>query len=235
MAAQHCLELGGRYLEALVLDQLLQPIDDREVAVLICVTDVARVEPALLIEHGSRGFRVVQVSPHDLRPADPELPVLAPRQLTTAGRIDDLAFGVRNQQPHRSGLCFPGLGRVGMGDRARLREPIALNHPTADPPGARSLQLGVERRCTGHHRRHARNVVLVHQRLPREREHDRRHDERASDPLLLDQPEERLELEAGHGNERRPCTQPEVQNDLQPVDVKERQHEDDPICFLDRM
>ncbi len=53
MAAQHCLELGGRYLEALVLDQLLQPIDDREVAVLICVTDVARVEPALLIEHGN--------------------------------------------------------------------------------------------------------------------------------------------------------------------------------------
>ena len=48
------LELGGRHLHALVLNQLLQPIDDEEVAVSVGVADVAGVQPAVVTAGGRR-------------------------------------------------------------------------------------------------------------------------------------------------------------------------------------
>ena len=47
---EHRLELGRRDLEALVLDQLLDPVDDRHVTVLVDVADVAGVQPAVLVD-----------------------------------------------------------------------------------------------------------------------------------------------------------------------------------------
>ena len=43
MGEQQRLQLGGRDLEALVLDELLQAVDDEEVAVVVDVADVAGV------------------------------------------------------------------------------------------------------------------------------------------------------------------------------------------------
>src|SRR5256886_13458392 len=64
MAPQQRLELGRRDLEPLVLDQLLQPIDDREVPVPVDAPDISRVQPPGGVERGRRGLRVVQVSRH---------------------------------------------------------------------------------------------------------------------------------------------------------------------------
>src|SRR5207302_516236 len=75
-AARQRLELSRRDLEPLVLDQLLQPIDDREVPVPVDAPDISRVQPPGGVERGRRGLRVVQVSRHYLRAADQELPVL---------------------------------------------------------------------------------------------------------------------------------------------------------------
>src|SRR5438034_8538299 len=72
MAPQQRLELGRRDLEPLVLDQLLQPIDDREVPVPVDAPDISRVQPPGGVERGRRGLRVVQVSRHYLRAADQE-------------------------------------------------------------------------------------------------------------------------------------------------------------------
>jgi hypothetical protein len=46
MAAEDPLELGGGDLEALDLDQLLQPVAQDEVAVVAEVAEVAGLEPA---------------------------------------------------------------------------------------------------------------------------------------------------------------------------------------------
>src|SRR5688572_7385696 len=45
MLEEHRLELRGRHLKAFHLDQLLEPIDDGEVAVVIHHANVASVEP----------------------------------------------------------------------------------------------------------------------------------------------------------------------------------------------
>ena len=50
MGQQHRLELGGRDLVALVLDQLLEPVDDLRAAVGVDGADVAGVEPALGVD-----------------------------------------------------------------------------------------------------------------------------------------------------------------------------------------
>src|SRR5206468_4084353 len=70
---QHGLEFGRGNLVALVLDQLLYPVDDRVAAVLVYHRDVAGVQPPLAVDRRRRGLRVVQVALHDLRPSDPQL------------------------------------------------------------------------------------------------------------------------------------------------------------------
>src|SRR5262245_39654919 len=47
MRQEYAFDHRGGHLVALVLDQLLEAIDDEEVPVLVCMSDVAGVEPAL--------------------------------------------------------------------------------------------------------------------------------------------------------------------------------------------
>ncbi len=51
---QRGLELRGRHLHALVLDELLEPVDDVEIAVGVGVADVARVQPAVGVDASAR-------------------------------------------------------------------------------------------------------------------------------------------------------------------------------------
>ena len=52
---QQRLQLGRRHLEALVLDELLEPVDDEQVAVVVDVADVAGVQPAVVVDGGGGG------------------------------------------------------------------------------------------------------------------------------------------------------------------------------------
>ena len=231
MAPQQRLELGRRDLEPLVLDQLLQPIDDREVPVPVDAPDISRVQPPGGVERGRRGLRVVQVSRHYLRAADQELPVLVRPEVGAGRRIYDPALGIRHQRSHRSWLALAGLVRIGVGHRARLGESVPLNEPASQTPGTCGLEVGLERCRAGHHRPQARQIVAVHGRMLGEREHERWHHERPGDAILLHGGEERLQLEPGHGDEGRATPQRQVQHHLHPVDVEERQDRDDAILL----
>src|SRR5207247_3164101 len=102
MAPQQRLELSRRDLEPLVLDQLLQPIDDREVPVPVDAPDISRVQPPGGVERGRRGLRVVQVSRHYLRAADQELPVFVRPEVGAGRRIYNPAVGLWRQRCARS-------------------------------------------------------------------------------------------------------------------------------------
>src|SRR5262249_3077128 len=79
MREQQAFELGRRHLHALVFDQLLDAIDDVEVAVGVGVAHVARVQPALGVDRARGRLRVVPVAAHDVRPAHANLAALTRR------------------------------------------------------------------------------------------------------------------------------------------------------------
>jgi hypothetical protein len=56
------LQLRRRHLEALVLDDLLEPVDDEDLVVVVHVADVAGVQPAVLVDGVLRRLGVVQVT-----------------------------------------------------------------------------------------------------------------------------------------------------------------------------
>jgi hypothetical protein len=47
---QQRLQLGGRDLQRVDLDELLDPVDDEDIAVLVDAPEVARVQPAVGVE-----------------------------------------------------------------------------------------------------------------------------------------------------------------------------------------
>ena len=85
MADQQALELSGRDLEALVLDQLLDTIGDVKVAVAVLVTDVAGLEVAVGCQRVVRAFRVIVVALEDIRAFNPELACVADGNFGAAG------------------------------------------------------------------------------------------------------------------------------------------------------
>ena len=88
------LELGGRHLVALVLDQLLHPVDDREDTLVGDGGDVARVQVALVVEGDRGGLGVVEVAGHHVRALDPQLAALAGPDFPAGLRVDELALDV---------------------------------------------------------------------------------------------------------------------------------------------
>jgi hypothetical protein len=56
------LELRRRHLEALVLDDLLEPVDDEDLVVIVHEADVSGVQPAFLVDGVLRRLWVVQVT-----------------------------------------------------------------------------------------------------------------------------------------------------------------------------
>src|SRR5690606_25991461 len=74
---QQRLQFGGGHLEALVLDQLLDPVDDEQPAGLVHMSDVPGVQPAVLVDHGGGGVGPAEVALHHLGAPDEDLAGLA--------------------------------------------------------------------------------------------------------------------------------------------------------------
>ena len=93
---QQRLQLGRRHLVALVLDQLLDPVDDVEDAVLVDGRDVAGVQVAVGVERRGGRLGVVEVAGHDVRALAPQLAAPAGADLIARLRVDELALHVRH-------------------------------------------------------------------------------------------------------------------------------------------
>src|SRR5439155_20308308 len=124
-------EFGRRHLEPLVLDELLRPIDDEEIAVGVDVADVAGVVPTSGVDAGPRLVRLVEISLHDLGPADQQLPFHPDRQIVAGYRIDDLRLGSRDEAADRTGLPRPRARGAQMRPRTAFGPSVALDQRTA--------------------------------------------------------------------------------------------------------
>lgn len=156
MCEQQPFELGGRHLESLVLDELIDPVGDEEVPVDVHPAEIAGVEPAVAVD-GRRGRgRVVEIPGHHLRTAHPQLALDVVTDCLAGGRVDDQRFGVRREHTDRPGLpahTVPGP-RVDAWRRVRngrqLRHPVPLHDLDAEPVAQLDLLLGRQRRGRRH-------------------------------------------------------------------------------------
>jgi hypothetical protein len=115
--------------------------------------------------------------------------------------------------------------------RAELGHPIALADRGADALLGSSGELGVERCRAGDHQLDLREVPTLHLRGGREAEDHGRRDVQPRDAVLFDDVEELLEVEAGHGDDRRPLGETQVEHDGLPVDVEEGQQADQHVLL----
>ena len=107
---QERLQLGRGDLVALVLDQLLEPVDDGEQAVLVGEADVAGVQPALGVDRLRGRLGLVEVALHDLRPAQADLAALARGEGGSGRDVDDLVLRAGQGGPADPGRSSSSMG-----------------------------------------------------------------------------------------------------------------------------
>src|SRR5690606_32632517 len=81
-------------------DQILLPVRDAQVAVLVQLADVARVEPAVLVDRLAGRLRLVVVPLHHLRPPHQDLAVRRDHDLRPGDWLADRAQPDRVRQVH---------------------------------------------------------------------------------------------------------------------------------------
>ena len=204
---QNCLELSRRDLKALVLDQLLDPVDDVEPTVLVRRGDVTSVQPAIWIDGGGGRRRVVQIAKHHLGAADQYLTRLAGLDVLAAVGIDESCLRLWGERADGAQLDWLA-DRRGMRDGAELGHPVALAHRAPESLRAGLLHFRPQRRGAREHQLQRGEVVLIDRRVLGERERDGRYHVRARHPVALRQLQVLIQVEPGHRHQGGPRPQP---------------------------
>src|SRR5712691_3821118 len=145
MRQQDRLQFRGRHLVTLVLDQLLEPIDDIEVAIVVRMADVSGMQPAIAVEDLLGRGAIVQVALHDLRSANPDLTVGARAERGSGCDVDDLALRAGNDGADRADLRPVDVVADRMRNGAGFGHAIALIDLAVQAPATRVGQRFVER------------------------------------------------------------------------------------------
>ncbi|HET8607657.1 MAG TPA: hypothetical protein VFL66_11605 [Gaiellaceae bacterium] len=177
MRVQRLLDLAREDVVAAADDQLLQPVDEVEVAVAVEAADVAGAQPAVRGERrGARG-RVLPVARDHRGPAELHLAELAEPHLAAAERHPDragpplLALHVRRRDPGELGQAV-ALVDLAAEDALELGRDLDRNRGAADVGDPHRRQLGRRARRLAErdaHRRHAEQDRRPRRRHRRER------------------------------------------------------------------
>ncbi len=230
MGEQDLLELGGRDLVALVLDQLLDPVGDPEPAVGVDGDDVAGVHPPAGVD-GRRGRRgIIEVAAHRAGGPDEQLPRFAGTQIGVRLGVHDPALDARERGADRIGPVRAVVGGQ-VGSAGELGQPVSLRDPAADPLRAGAGQAGAQRRGARRQHPQAGQIVAAGQFAVRQRQHDRRHHRGPGHAVVGDGAQERARLEPRKENHGRALDQRKVERHLQTEDVKQRQPRDHHVVF----
>ena len=108
-----------------------------------------------------------------------------------------------------------------MSNGTGLGKPITLNNLTANSFAGSQGEFGTQRSRSREDRLEAGKVIVVHQRVLGERQHDRRHEIGLCHRMVLDYSQKLLEIEAGHGDRGRPGIEHGVHQHLHAIYVKE--------------
>jgi PAS domain S-box-containing protein len=133
-------------------DQVLDPVDQGEVAVVVEPADIARVQPATA-QYLSGFLWPAQVAAHDIGSADDDLARL-PGGQKLACRVDHADLDARQRQPDAARLAHT-VHRVGCADDRALRQPVPLNYRNAE------TLLELADQLPGHRRGPADDIAQV--------------------------------------------------------------------------
>jgi hypothetical protein len=217
---QHRLQLGGGDLQPLVLDQLLHAVHDEEAAVVVRVADVPGMEPAQGVDHGGGGLGPVEIALHHLRAAHADLAFLVRAKVRARGQVHHLRFGVGNGRTHARDLDRGRAGAGGVRDRGRLGQAVTLEHAAPQTRRGGGGHRFAEGGGAREERVQAGEVVVLHDLLLGQREHERRHHVRVRDPVALQRLQALLEVEAGQRDHGGPAVQGQVHDHDHAVDVE---------------
>jgi hypothetical protein len=128
MLEELALDLGRIDVESAHDEHVLDAVRDLQIALLVHDPDVAGVEPALGIDRPRGLLRILEIAPHHVVSAHPDLAGLAARDLA-AGLVDADHLGVRERATigvrDRLGIVSELAG----GDRAAaLGQTVGLDH-----------------------------------------------------------------------------------------------------------
>ncbi len=179
------LHLPRRHEHSSGVDDVLDPVDDGEVALRVADDHVAGVEPPVP-ERLLRGLRLVPVPDAQLRRAVQELAALTRRDVR-ARLVDDPGLDEEHRPPARLGAVLVLVGK----EDGRERPDLALAEAVVEPDVGQSLRKPVPDRA-----RHDRGPVVrlaqrgevgaVEGRMVGERHPDRRREEERAVVVRLD-------------------------------------------------
>ena len=169
-------------------------------------------------------------SPGSLTPSEPRGGV---RDLFARSGVDELAFHVRDGRTAGVERDVVAVERDRVRDRAHLGHAVALADVAVQPVGDGLAERRVERGRTGEDGVHAREVVLIDERMLGQRDGNGRCDEDVRRLLLGDDPQELDEIELRHRDEARAAIERSVEQDRHAVDVEERQDRENLVVGLD--
>src|SRR6478752_2943784 len=118
------LDLARVHVEPAADDQLLHPVHDEEIAVLVDPADIATAEPAVRRDRRGRRIRQIPVALHDVVTADLDLATFAGRHFVSV-RVDNAHLDTLDGGADRAGLLF-AIGVVEGRDRRGLRQSVAF-------------------------------------------------------------------------------------------------------------
>src|SRR5919112_588791 len=179
-------------------DHVLLPVDDVEVAALVHLRDVARVEPAV----PQRLCRLIGHAPvalHDLRAPDDQLPRLADGHLVLP-RLSVYYSGVGRRDGNADAALapFPQKGRIVVRYGGGFRETVALEKGFSDLLFERTLQVYGEGGPTRVEDHYVVEVMLAQVRVASQERHVHCGDAgEHSRPVVLEDSQSLLYFEAG--------------------------------------
>ena len=230
MRGEDRLELGGRDLEGVDLDELLEPVDDEDLALLVDDDEVAGAQPPVGVDHRRGGVRTVQVPRHRLRPAHPQLAGLAGTEIGAAVGVDHAQLGARHRAPD-------GAGRDGQLTVRRGRRRRRLGQAVAEADDDAGQALADRPRDLAGNGRTARDdeleggqVVGVDRRMAGQPRHDRGRPDEDRGAMAFDELDEGVEGEAGQRHGGRTRRQRVGQGDDEAHDVREGSDCDDGVA-----
>ena len=225
---------GGRDLEALVLDQLLDPIGDVEVLRRVLEPHVPGLEVAVVRQGVAGSVLVVKIPLEHVWSLQPQLPYLAHLHFVALW-IDVLGRQVREHLADAADGAIPFVPRLGVRHGARLAEAVGLVDAEVQTAVDGVDELAGQRGGAGGDHAEGGEVEGFDERVAGEAHEDGRRDVDEGDVVVLDGAAEGLEVEDRHDEELDAAVQRLVHEPGEAVDVVEGQDAEDLVTVLARV